>query len=119
MATFPTLEPVTRRRSLGVYPVTTEPGGVRFLHGVVPSAQSLELVYESLTQAQAKLIRDHYRTQDGGFLAFTLPSIINAGNTLPIAGTEYLVLWKYAAQPEEQQKRGGYVDLTVSLVAVI
>lgn len=119
MATFPTLEPVTRRRSLGVYQVTTEAGGIRFLHGRVPSGQTLELVYENLTQAEAKLIRDHYRTQQGSFLGFTLPAIVNAGNTLPIAGTQYQVRWKYAASPEETQKRGGYVDLTVSLLAAI
>jgi hypothetical protein len=119
MATFPALEPVSRRRTLGAYPVSTEVGDVRFLHGPIPSGQALELSYQYLTQTEAELIREHYRTQEGGFLSFVLPSIINASDSFPLSGSAFPVAWKYAAAPEEDQKTGGYVDMTVNLVAVI
>jgi hypothetical protein len=123
MAMFPALSPSSRRYDLGIFPVTVEPsfagGSVRFLHGRRSSGHTLELQYENLTQTESALIRDHYRGQQNGLLAFLLSAEVWAGNPfLPWIGVT-AVVWKYAAPPEENQKSGGYVDMTVSLVSTI
>lgn len=119
---FPARTPVGRRYSFGQYPITTESvfgqPSVRFLHGLDARALSLELSYENLTQTEVASIRNHYRSMRGGYRSFQLPAAVWAGhsstsNIVPTTGR-----WKYAAQPEEVQKRGGYVDVTVSLVSV-
>jgi len=119
MATFPALAPVGRRYSFGTVPVTVEPGGVRFLHDTQRSGCSLELQYEDLTQAEIELIRNHYRGQDGTHGSFELSSEAWAGHTsmtdLVPAGTR----WVYTGPPEEEQRRGGFVDVGVSLRSVI
>ncbi len=123
MADFPALAPASRRYSMGIFPVTTETGfgggSIRFLHGSTSSGHTLELGYSNLTQAEAKLIRDHYRGQQGGYLSFSLSTEAWAGHTSATDLVPTTTKWKYAAAPEESQKIGGYVDLTVSLVSVI
>lgn len=122
MADFPSLAPVARRYSAGTFPMTVEAGfgggGIRFLHSTVKSGIELDLGYENLTQAEVKLIRDHYRGQDGGHQSFLLPNTIWAGQSsvtnIAATGTR----WKYAGVPEENQKSGGYVDISVSLISV-
>jgi hypothetical protein len=123
MADFPALEPDSRRYSLGQFPVTTETGfgagSVRFLHGTVSSGHTLELGFLDLSQANAKLLRDHYRTQQGGFLPFALSAEAWAGHASSTDLVPSTTQWKYNAQPEETHKRGGFVDVTVQLVSVI
>lgn len=119
MADFPALAPVARRYSFGALPVTIEPGGVRFLHDTQRSGCSLELQYQALTQAEAQLLRNHYRGQDGSHGSFELSAEAWAGHTsmtdLVPAGTR----WVYASVPEEQQLRGGLVDISVALRSVV
>lgn len=123
MATFPALRPAARRYSFAQFPVTEERGfgggSVRFLHGSTSSGLQLELGYESLTQAEAKLLRDHYRGQQGGFLSFNLSTEAWAGHTdlsvLAPAATQ----WIYTDPPEEAHRSGGLVDVTVQLRSVI
>jgi hypothetical protein len=121
MATFPALPPVGRSYSFGRFPLTTQSGlggnQIKFLHSDEKSGVAMTLTYENLTQTEMASIRDHYRGQDGTFVAFLLPDQIWAGhssvsNIVP-AGTG----WRYVSPPEETQKTGGYVDATVSLVA--
>jgi len=84
MATFPALKPATRRYSMGVFPVTEERGfgggSIRFRHGSTAYGHTLELGFVALTQAQAKLIRDHYREQQGGYRSFQLSTYAWAGH---------------------------------------
>jgi hypothetical protein len=123
MATFPPLSPEGRRYSMGAFPVTTEKGfgggSIRFLHGSTASGHALQLAFEDISQADAKLIRDHYRGQEGGYISFLLSAEAWAGHTtfddLVPLGTR----WRYASPPEETQKQGGFVDVTVDLVSVI
>lgn len=116
MAAFPSLEPIARRYSLGSFPITTQPypaADVRFLHGSTATGATLELTYQDLSQAEAALIRDHYRGQQGSLLAFALSSAALAGNdgsAFPTAGQ-----WRYASPPEEVQRDAGLVDVTVQL----
>lgn len=123
MATFPALAPSTRRYSMGIYPVTTETGfgggSIRFLHGSTSSGHTLELGFNNLTQTEAKLLRDHYRGQDGSHVAFNLSTEVWAGHTSMTDLVPATTLWRYAAIPQEVQKRGGYVDVTIPLISVI
>lgn len=120
---FPAIEPASRRYSAGTYPITVQSdlrgGGFRFLHSAIKSGIELELGYENLTQAEAKQIRDHYRLRDGGHQSFLLPGAIWAGHSSATNIASATLRWKYASVPEETQKSGGYVDLSISLISVL
>lgn len=122
MATFPSLKPAARRVKLGLFPVTTEQGygggSVRFIHGPFSSSQVIELTFTNLTDAKVDLIREHYRTQQGGFLSFELPSEVTAGASYFSSVAETSVFWKYADIPAETHKLGNVYDVTVTLEAV-
>lgn len=123
MATFPALRPVARRYSLPVYQVTVEEGFSggegRFIHSSWATGHTLELQFERLTNAELKLIRDHYRGQEGGFLSFPLSSEAWAGNSAITADLGPVpVFWRYSAPPSEASPRGGIGNLTVSLESV-
>ena len=119
MALFPSLEPLTRTYSLGSFPITTQDypaATVRFLHGSLSVDWSLELGYGDLTQSEGALIRNHYRTQQGAFIPFDLPSVIWAGNAVIPALIPDQLAWYYVDQPQETHKDGGLVDVTAKLV---
>ena len=119
MATFPVLEPATRSYDFGLFPLTEEPsvsaGIVRFRHSVTQQNYQLTLGYQSLTDAEASLIREHYQSQGGGYLSFQLPSIIWAGHTFSGNIVPYTTRWRYTAAPEEEHRSAGYVNVTVAL----
>lgn len=123
MASFPPLRPASRRYNFGVFPVSEERGfgggSVRFLHGGTSSAHDLELGFELLTQTEAKLLRDHYRTQQGGFQPFSLSPEAWAGHTSQTDLVPSTTLWAYDGQPEETHRGGGWVDVSVRLRSVI
>lgn len=123
MATFPALRPASRSYSMGTFPVSEERGfgggSVRFLHGSISSAHSLDLSFVLLTDAEAKLLRDHYRSQQGGFLPFSLSSEAWAGHTSATDLVPTSTLWVYAGPPEETHRKGGLYDVTVKLASVI
>jgi hypothetical protein len=122
MAAFPALRPASRQYSFGTFPVTEERGfgggSVRFLHADVSSGLALELGYEALTQAEAKLLRDHYRSQQGGYLSFILSAEAWAGHTDLTTLAPTTTQWVYADQPEESHRKGGLVDVTVQLISL-
>lgn len=121
MAVFPALEPATRSYRQGRYSVTRQgvfgADAVRFLHDARPFGYVLQLGYAYLTAAEAQLIRDHWRTQGGGFEPFTLSPEVMAGH-----GTYDLVpatrRWRYTAPPEEQHLTGSLVNVSVELETV-
>lgn len=122
MATFPALKPATRRYSMGVYPVTEERGfgggSIRFKHGVTPYGHNLELGFIALTAAQAKLLRDHYREQQGGYISFPLSAEAWAGHTTFTDLVPSSTYWRYASAPEETHRLGGYVDVSITMLSV-
>lgn len=122
MATFPALQPATRRYSMGVFPVTEEKGfgggSVRFKHGAIAYSHSLELSFATLTQAQAKLLRDHYREQQGGYIAFPLSPEAWAGHTSFTDLVPSSTHWRYAEQPQEDHLSAGYVNVSITLISV-
>lgn len=123
MATFPSLEPDTRSYDFGRYPVTTQPGWaggmVRFRHGTTPANHRLRLGFVNLSAAEAKLLRDHYRGQRGGFFSFGLSATVWQGHSSQTDLVPSTTFWRYAAQPEETHKSGSLVDVTMELEAVI
>jgi hypothetical protein len=122
MADFPQLAPVSRRYNTGVFPSTVETGfsggKVIFRHGEIRSGITLELQYLYLTQAEAKLIRDHYRVEANNLIAFRLPSIIWGGLASAGSVTPLSTRWKYAAQPEEEHLSGSLFNVSVQLLSV-
>lgn len=122
MATFPALKPATRRYSMGVYPVTEERGfgggSIRFKHGAIPYGHNLELGFIALTQAQAKLLRDHYREQQGGYISFPLSAEAWAGHASFTDLVPSSTYWRYASVPEETHRTGGYVDVSITMLSV-
>ena len=122
MATFPALEPATRRYSMGTFPITEEKGfgggSVRFKHGTTAYGHNLELGFTALTQAEAKLLRDHYREQQGGYIAFPLSTQAWAGHTSFTDLVPLSTHWRYASQPQEDHLSAGYVNVQITLVSV-
>lgn len=122
MATFPALEPATRRYSMGAFPITEEKGfgggSVRFKHGTTAYGHNLELGFAALTQAEAKLLRDHYREQQGGYIAFPLSAQAWAGHTSFTDLVPLSTHWRYASQPQEDHLSAGYVNVQITLVSV-
>jgi hypothetical protein len=123
MASFPAVRPSKRRYGFGLFPVTTETGfgggSVRFLHGDTRHGVNLELVYETISQAEALQIRDHYRGQHGGARSFLLPNVIWAGHSDPANIVPLGTAWVYAAEPAETHRSGLLFDVTVQLLQVI
>jgi hypothetical protein len=123
MATFPALRPSSRRYNFGGYPTTEERGfgggSVRFSHGTTASAHTLELGFELLSAAEAKLLRDHYREQQGGYLPFSLSAQAWAGHTSQTDLVPTTTLWTYAQPSEESHRGGGLYDVSVQLVSTI
>ena len=122
MATFPALEPATRRYSMGIFPTTEERGfgggSIRFKHGTTAYSHNLELGFAALTQAQSKLLRDHYREQQGGYIAFPLSTEAWAGHTSFTDLVPTSTHWRYASQPQEEHLTGGYVNVQLTLISV-
>lgn len=122
MATFPALKPAARSYSLGVFPITEERGfgggSIRFKHGPTAYSHDLSLTFTAITQAQAKLIRDHYRLQQGGYISFPLSAEAWAGHTSFTDLVPTTTYWRYSAVPTETHRVGGYVDVTVALISV-
>lgn len=121
MTTFPALRPATRSYSFGEYPISTVAlfagGPVRFKHGATAYGHTLQLGFVALTAAQAKLLRDHYREQDGSYTSFPLSAEAWAGHTSLEDLVPATTYWRYASQPEETHRTGGYIDVAISLLS--
>jgi len=99
MATFPALTPSTRSLSYGDYPQGTyeavSGANVRFKYGSDRVVQRLQLGYQYLTEAQMKLLLDHYETQQSTLIPFALSAEVWAGYaTVPVSAAYYE--WRYA-----------------------
>ena len=119
---YPSLTPCNRSYNMGLFAISREVGfgggQVKFLHSNRVSNLRMQLQYKNLGQAESSILRDHYRAQQGSYVGFELPVEIwsgqsNTANVVPI-GTR----WRYDSPLEEQQKRGGYVDVQVSLITI-
>lgn len=121
MAAFPSLRPSSRKYDAGEFPLSVEQtyaGSLRFRHGDANSNHSLELGFSNLSQFDARQIRNHYRNQDGSHRMFTLSALAWAGHTSQTDIVPSTTFWKYAVEPQETHKVGGWIDVTVQLVSV-
>lgn len=123
MATFPALTPNQRSVTLGDFPGARHDGvsgvGVSFLFSKTDLVeQLLSLTFLSLTEAQHKLITDHFVGQEGGLIPFDLPSAIWSGySTVPVSSSDYQ--WRYAnALQIEPGGTVGRFNVSVDLIAV-
>jgi hypothetical protein len=121
MATFPSLAPRTRALSLGDIPqqiyTGTSGGEVRFKQGTSYISQRLTIGYELITEAEAKLILDHYAGQQGSLLPFDLSAIIWDGYTTPpVSSANYQ--WRYSGAFDVNIASPRRYNLTVQLETV-
>ena len=118
MASFPDLEPLTRRYSLGAYPLSVidyQNCNVRFLHATNQVDFTMELGFTNLSATDAALIRTHYAGQNGDFTPFDLSFSAMNGHTQALFPST--TMWRYADPPAETQLDNGLVDVTVKLVS--
>lgn len=123
MAKFPSLAPATRAYSFAEYPILVKESlngtGVRFLSGDTPSGMVLSLVFTALTQADAKLIRDHYRRQGGTHVSFELPAAVWSGISDVGTLVGLSTLWRYVGPPTEEHLQIGRMTIAVQLQSVL
>jgi hypothetical protein len=123
MAVFPSITPSTRRYGFGLFPISSVGGlgggPVLFLHCDTRYGVQLELGYELLSQSERDALLNHYRGQDGGTIPFLLPDVIWAGHSSPTnivpAGTS----WRYASQPDFDDRNGALYNVPIQLVQLI
>lgn len=119
MATFPAVGPSARTYTFGAFPVTEERGlgggSVRFLHGRESYEHDMTLEFEAISESNAKLIRDHYRGQQGGSDAFQLSAEVWGGHTSLEDIAPGYVWWRYAAPIEETHRTDGRYDISIEL----
>ncbi len=92
---------------------------MRFLHGPISTSHQLRLGFLNLRQFEARQIRNHYRVQNAGQVPFALSTLAWAGHTNFNDLVPSTTLWRYVDEPQEAQKNGGFIDVTVQLTAVI
>ena len=103
MATFPSIVPSGRTYSPGDLPSVMQSS----LSGVVSAyrkgnrriAQTLQLSYQNLTEAQVTEFRTHYDTQKGSYEIFYLSTETWAGYTTPPVSLVSDFAWLYAGPP--------------------
>lgn len=122
IANFPSLAPTTRAWTPGIPPSSrfSSLNGkeVRILHGTTPVNTTLVLQFENLTEANAKLITDHYELARGPFEIFSLPAQVYAGLSVYNNIQPALTNWRYSTTPSVTYPSPGIVSVSVELVAV-
>ena len=120
MATFPAIEQSTRSLTFGDYPQLTyegvSGGNVRFLQGSKRISQILSLGYQYLSEADAKLILDHYSGQEGTLLAFDLPLAVWTGYSTPPINSVYYE-WRYVGPFEVAIASPLRYNMNIELIA--
>jgi len=114
MTYFPSIAPDQISYDLGVQNVSEAPtvggGPIRFRHSLLVNGYLLRLVFNDLTQSQVDQIRAHFIQSSGTHSYFKVPSTIWGSAAVVTSDS----LYRYTAQPEEQQK-GVYFDVQVEL----
>jgi hypothetical protein len=95
---------------------------VRLLYGSEQTGMKLALGYQNISDSDAERFLDHYKSRNGTFLTFRLP--LQAGTRAGWQGNEAALSagsnsWRYEGPPQLTNKRPGYSDVSVTLVAVL
>lgn len=123
MADFPSLRPSGRSYTPGQYPVKVYRGlsgaTVKRVFGNRAFGHSIELQFQNISDANTKLILDHYYGQYGSYARFKLPDAVFSGMSTTLRGvvqTPTNILWEYAEPPQVESVFNGISTVTVRLV---
>jgi hypothetical protein len=103
MATFPSLVPIGRTFTPGIYPHTPHPvyngRQVRVRHSNAVVGGQLRLSFGLLTRAEKLDVKQHYADQLGGFLPFEIPAelLLDVADTSTVDLAGYA--WRYIESP--------------------
>lgn len=123
MANFPSIRPTGRSYSPGQFPTKIYRGlsgaTVKRIFGNRSFGHSIELEFANITDANVKLILDHYYAQGGNYTRFALPNEIFSGMSDDLRGVVQAptnILWEYAQSPQVESVFNGRSTVTVSLI---
>ena len=123
MADFPALTPTARSFQLGQYPVKTyramSGATLRRSFGNRAFGHTLDLQFDNVPEATVNTIIDHYNTQGGGTLGFTLPATVFAGYSADLrnrAQNPTGIEWLYAEPPSVSSVLRDRSSVTVKLI---
>ena len=123
MANFPSIRPTGRSYSPGQFPIKIYRGlsgaTVKRIFGNRSFGHSIELEFANITDANVKLILDHYYAQGGGYTRFALPNDIFSGMNDSLRGVVQAptnIQWEYAQPPQVESVFNGRSTVTVSLI---
>ena len=126
MADFPALTPTARSFQLGQYPVKTyramSGATLRRSFGNRAFGHTLDLQFDNVPEATVNTIIDHYNTQGGGTLGFTLPATVFAGYSADLrnrAQNPTGIEWLYAEPPSVSSVLRDRSSVTVKLIGEI
>jgi len=123
MADFPSLRPSGRSYTPGQYPVKVYRGlsgaTVKRVFGNRAFGHSIELQFQNISDANTKLILDHYYGQYGSYARFKVPDAVFSGMSTTLKETVQSpasILWEYAEPPQVESVFNGRSTVTVRLV---
>ena len=126
MADFPALTPTARSFQLGQYPVKTyramSGATLRRSFGNRAFGHTLDLQFDNVPEATVNTIIDHYNTQGGSTLGFTLPATVFAGYSTDLrnrAQNPTSIEWLYAEPPSVSSVLRDRSSVTVKLIGEI
>jgi hypothetical protein len=119
MANFPPIKPTSRVYVPGLVPsvLRTSLSGatVGFRRGNRRIAQSLEMQFSHLTQAEMLQIKDHYINSNGTFEIFFLSAQVWADHASPPVPLLSDFAWRYAGEPAIEDASYDRFTVSVSL----
>lgn len=123
MAIFPSIRPTGRSYSPGQFPTKVYRGlsgaTVKRVFGNRSFGHSIDLQFENISDADTKVILDHYYGQFGSYARFTLPDAVFSGMSTTLKGvvqTPINILWEYAEPPQVESVFDGRSTVTVRLI---
>ena len=123
MSQFPGLQPSGRALTPATVPMNafTSVSGkeTRVIMGDSATGAELTLSFDTILEAVAQRVLNHYRTQLGVALQFDLPPEVYAGWTEYINEFPTGQKWRYAGPPNVEFVAPGIMSLSVSLVGLI
>ena len=122
--TFPALAPTSRSFDAGDFPVRTfraqDGAEVRLLYGNKRVGMRIQLSYDNIPDASARLFLEHYHQMKGTYEQFDLVPEAKQGWTEDrkwLGAAEWGSRWRYAGPPQINGVYPGVSTVRVELVA--
>jgi hypothetical protein len=124
MTAFPSIRPTGRSYAPGQFPTKIYRGlsgaTVKRIFGNRSFGHSIELEFANITDANVRLILDHYYARGGNYTRFALPNEIFSGMSASLRAVVQAphpnILWEYAQPPQVESVFNGRSTVTVSLI---